>query len=145
MDLDDLMRDLLVTGTAATMTTATTNGAGGDVLTIEHIRRVMRQLDENEAENQRMSMANMAAGYNNVFGGMRVIESPMAAMLVPVRKHKKRSSQSSTYHARIQKKWIKRFGKKEVACAFMLNGGVFGLGSAFVLHPSHAALLRGIA
>lgn len=33
----------------------------------------------------------------------------------PVKRHKKRANQSDFYHKRIQKKWIKRFGEKEIS------------------------------
>lgn len=55
-----------------------------------------------------------------LFGGMRVIESPLARM--PARVHKKRRWMSEAYHSRIQKKWNKRFGY--VPAAFLMNTDV---------------------
>lgn len=64
------------------------------------------------------------------FGRMRVLRSrqrQLFEMDVPVREHKKRRNQSAAYHARIQKKWNKRFGLKKSACALVLDGKIRGL------------------
>lgn len=65
----------------------------------------------------------------NLFAGIRVVESPLCEFTVPVRKHKKRRWMTDRYHARIQKKWTKRFGMKKEHVAFMVNpraAGLFG-------------------
>lgn len=63
---------------------------------------------------------------------------------VPNKKHKKRSNQSAAYHARIQKKWIKRFGTHVENYALIVNNRALGLngketlfidkGTAVMLH-----------
>lgn len=64
--------------------------------------------------------------------GIRIFSSPYltdATITEPVKKHKPRRWMSERYHARIQKKWNKRFGTREVETAYMLNGGLY-------MHPS---------
>lgn len=122
--------------------TCAATGAGGDVLTLEKIRETIRMLDENEAANHRMDVANAAAGLFNPFGELRIKESPLASRKVPARIHKWGRGQSFNYHVRIQKKWIKRYGVKREACVFVLDGGQFGMGAMFVVPPGMAEALR---
>lgn len=71
------------------------------------------------------------------FGGMRVIESIYATETVSVRKHKLTKSQIKhlekhmfkgiTYHDRIQKKWNKRFGFKQVPGMMIVDPTVVGV------------------
>jgi len=66
-----------------------------------------------------------------MLNGMRVVESPMAMTSEPVRKHKltraqlkhleKHMPKGITYHDRIQKKWNKRFGFKQVPGFFIVD------------------------
>ncbi len=73
-----------------------------------------------------------------MFNGMRVISSPYATETVPVRKHKLTRSQLGhlikhkfkgiTYHDRIQKKWNKRFGMKQVPGCFIVDSSKIGFG-----------------
>lgn len=65
---------------------------------------------------------------------------------VPVRPHKKRRNQSATYHARIQKKWVKRFGTKKEQCAVLIDPSKVGLpgGQQLVMDQRSIALLRNI-
>lgn len=59
---------------------------------------------------------------------MNIVQHPFACERdVPVRKHKKRKNQSNAYHARIQKKWRKRFGTKKENLAIFIGSGL-GLG-----------------
>jgi hypothetical protein len=125
--------------------TCAATGAGGDVLTLEKIRAASRMLDENEAANRRMFAANAAAGLFNPFGELRIKESPLASRKVPARIHKWGRGQSFNYHVRIQKKWIKRYGVKRESCVFVLEGGLYGLGSMFVVPPGMLQALRDAA
>lgn len=76
------------------------------------------------------------------FGPMAVRPSPLAMRPEPVKKHKHRHAQTETYHKRIQKKWTKRYGTKQVPCAYMIdNTYLGGFGRTLVAHPS---LLRGL-
>lgn len=65
---------------------------------------------------------------------------------VPVRPHKKRRNQSATYHARIQKKWVKRFGMKKEQYAIVMNPSKVGLagGMQLVMDQRAISLLRNI-
>lgn len=66
-----------------------------------------------------------------------VHKSPYATKAEPVRLHKKRRSQSASYHRRIQKKWTKRWGVRQVPCAYMIDNRVTGgHGRTLVVHPS---------
>ena len=61
--------------------------------------------------------------------GVKAIVHPLAGNEAPARQHKKRRNQSASYHARVQKKWTKRFGKKLVPAAYRrhprLRAGLF--------------------
>jgi hypothetical protein len=114
-------------------------------LTIETLKKAAALLDMHERENRRVGVANLAAGLFNPFGGIRVFESELATAPEPVRKHRRTKRQSAQYHRRVQKKWAKRFGTVRKPAAFFVDGGRYGVGSGFVLHPEHAALLRQLA
>lgn len=86
-------------------------------------------------------------GVSEVFAGIRIVESPLCEMRVPVRKHKHRRGQSPAYHARIQKKWTKRFGMKLERVALIFNPSSDGgwIGQEFIaLHPKDYAVIRNI-
>ena len=53
--------------------------------------------------------------------GIKVVESPLAVMQVPNRQHKRKRWMSNAYHARIQKKWRKRFGTHEEPCMIFMS------------------------
>ena len=63
-----------------------------------------------------------------LYGGIRVISSPFAMVAEPIKKHTKTRSMSESYHARVQKKWTKRYGTKQVPGAYMTPMGL-------VAHP----------
>lgn len=74
---------------------------------------------------------------------VRVYESPLVEFLVPNRVHLKRRTQSEKYHQRIQKKWIKRFGRKQDNRVLMFSDPMFGHG--IVASPHHFAMIKNIA
>lgn len=111
-------------------------------ITLEKIRAAAKLMDDYERHNAQRTIADMAGGMFNPFGGLRLVEHPMAVRSVPVRVHKKRRNQTEAYHRRIQKKWTKRFGMKDVPCAYQINGGRFGLGSILILPPGMKAQMR---
>ena len=78
--------------------------------------------------------------------GVKVITHPLATTEAPVRQHKKRRNQSANYHARVQKKWAKRFGKKRVPGAVLFNERVIG-GTQPVLyvHPDILEKLKEVS
>jgi hypothetical protein len=76
--------------------------------------------------------------------GTPVHESLLAVSTVPVRRHRKRRNQTAQYHARVQKKWVKRFGQKKVPSAFVMDLRAMGLGwgKAIYAHPDIVRELR---
>ena len=70
------------------------------------------------------------------FFGARVFESPDVVMPGPRRKHKKkRWDRRGVYHARIQKKWLKRYGTAMIPGILMTSAG-------YHIHPEIMAELR---
>lgn len=121
LTLEDLMpRGNYASTTAATGSTLTASGL------MKQMRRVMRELD--------------AAAPR---GPLQVRESPLALQTVPVKRHKKRRNQTEAYHRRVQKKWTKRHGTKQVPTAYVIDNGVIGgYGQTLVAHPSIVARLK---
>ena len=84
----------------------------------------------------------MTASFGEFMGllsGIKIRTSPYAYTFEPVKKHKRRSSQSDAYHRRVQKKWTKRFGTQKVPCAFVVNGSIAGLGFDGMIVPPEVA------
>jgi hypothetical protein len=124
------LEELLTRGTYAS--TAATNGpaltASG---LLKQMQRVKRMLDLADAGRIAPS------------GPLQVRESPLALQTVPVKRHKKRSNQREAYHRRVQKKWTKRHGTKQVPAAYMIDNSVVGgYGQTLVAHPSIVARLK---
>ena len=93
-----------------------------------------------EATRELKQSAPLFAG-----GPVRVHESPYATSAEPERKHKKRHNQNEAYHRRVQKKWTKRWGTKQVPCAYLINNAALGgVGRTMVAHPLHMAALRNL-
>jgi hypothetical protein len=76
--------------------------------------------------------------------GLKVVESPLAYLLVPNRKHKRRRWMSDKYHQRIQKKWTKRFGTHQEPCAIFMSPRAVGLpmDDMLALPSGYVALIR---
>jgi len=76
--------------------------------------------------------------------GVSLRESLLAVKAVPARIHKKRRwDRSGGYHARVQKKWRKRFGTVDEPCVYKLDMGMLGgRGPMFVIHPALMDRLR---
>ena len=78
----------------------------------------------------------------------RIIENSLCMRQTdkPVRRHKVRRWMSDSYHYRIQKKWIKRWGYLKEPTAYMMPAVKLGLSdraeSIVVMHPILAAQLR---
>lgn len=128
--------DIKYTGSATTAT------ASGPTLTLESLRRAAALIEASAIENHRRTIADMAAGLFNPFGALTIREHPLATQAKPIRIHKRRRNQSAAYHARIQKKWINRFGMCKEPCAYQLDGGQFGMGSVLVVHPEVMRAMR---
>ncbi len=63
--------------------------------------------------------------------GLKVIQTPLALETTeePVRVHIQSLGMSDSYHRRIQKKWIKRWGYVQKPCMFKTPNGI-------VCHPA---------
>lgn len=91
---------------------------------------------------------NLFGKIPQMFNGFRVVESTMAMETVPVRRHKQTRAKSDSYHSRIQKKWNKRFGFKQVPGIYMIDtskltfGGLNGGEKVIMAHPEMAARLK---
>ncbi len=83
-----------------------------------------------------LPMVNRAPDLVLGASGVRVYSSEFAVVSAPKRKHKKSASMSETYHRRVQKKWLKRFGTEDAPGAFQLSDG------SFVMHPTLVDRLR---
>ena len=68
--------------------------------------------------------------------GIRIVENPRVYQTVQVREHKKSRSMSDSYHNRVQKKWRKRFGTKQIPGCYLLNG------DTLIAHPEIIKLIK---
>lgn len=58
----------------------------------------------------------------NSIAGFRVIANSLAMTTAPRRKHRKTRSMSDSYHNRVQKKWLKRYGTvQEPGCIMVYD------------------------
>lgn len=75
----------------------------------------------------------------------RILESTGACTYVPRRTYAKRRARSPRHHARINKKWLKRYGLRAEPTAYFMNTsyllGVNG-GQILVVHPLLAPKYR---
>lgn len=133
LNLEDLMRDATLLNLENLMMRGTydsTSAATGSTLTasglLKQMQRVMRELDAVAPS-----------------GPLQVQASPLVLQTVPVKRNKKRSNQREAYHRRVQKKWTKRYGTKQVPAAYMVDNSVIGgYGRTLVAHPSIVARLK---
>ncbi len=81
-----------------------------------------------------------------IYNGIEIRESLFALedTKQPVRVHKARSWMSASYHARVQKKWTKRFGTVKKPCIFKISPRACGLlgQDHFVAHPAIIAQIK---
>lgn len=117
------------------MTSTAADSTATGTLTIDGLReslaKVQRELEQ---------ASPLFAG-----GTLRVQESQYATKTEPEKSHKKRRNQSEAYHRRVQKKWTKRWGTKQVPCAYLIDNSVLGLpGRTLVAHPRHIAAMRNL-
>lgn len=86
-------------------------------------------------------------GHTELLHGLPIVTSPHCIRRVPSRVHDKRRH-SDTYHARIQKKWNKRFGMREEPIFMLVDNHAVGLvqprGKVIVAHPDYVAAVRGL-
>ena len=128
LNLEDLMMRGNYASTTAATSTPTTLTASGLLKQMQRVKRML-ELDD--------------AGRIAPNGPLQVRESPLALQTVPVKRHKKRRNQREAYHRRVQKKWTKRHGTKQVPAAYMIDNSVIGgYGQTLVAHPSIVARLK---
>lgn len=79
----------------------------------------------------------LSGGPSVMVAGVRVFQTPMATELTdkPVRVHRQTRAMSDTYHRRVQKKWIKRFGYERKPSIYKTPHGLF-------VHPALMPQLR---
>jgi acetoin utilization deacetylase AcuC-like enzyme len=66
-----------------------------------------------------------------LFGGLKIVKSPMAVSKQRNKAHKLNPKRKNSYHLRIQKKWDKKFGFTMVPGMFMLKAE-----GILVVHPA---------
>ena len=90
-----------------------------------------------------MSLIDDMARLSNHLHNLPVIENLLATRTVPIKAHKKRRHQSMAYHRRVQKKWTKRHGTKQVPAAYMMeNRFIGGSGRTLLVHPAISMTLK---
>lgn len=144
-DLFDVMRDMRPRLIGVDNGTATTSGTPAEAMTLEKLREAVAAM--NRIAAPKSSDLRDQLGNSFAFGlGMGVHQSPLAVRPAPNRVHKHRRGQTKAYHARIQKKWTKRFGTHQEPCAYIVGTTAlfpFGaFGKAFIAHPSIVSKLQ---
>lgn len=110
----------------------------GGSLTMEKVRAAVKAVEDAVFKDVRDAYDrhwadSMAYG----FSAMSVRASPLATDTKPIKQHKYRRGQTQAYHARIQKKWTKRYGTKQVPCAYVIDNSVWGgRGKTLYAHSS---------
>jgi predicted lipoprotein len=67
---------------------------------------------------------------------INIRESVHAVRFDQIKKHKKVRNQSEAYHRRIDKKWLKRYGKNSVPCAYTIDNSLMGgVRKTLIAHP----------
>jgi hypothetical protein len=127
-------------------TATATTSSGTSPLTMADIQRSVEKMNEIFGK----SRSNYAPGnISGPLGGIEVRESINAFQTKPARAHKRRRNQTASYHARIQKKWNKRFGMVTKPAAFMIDTSLLLLPfsgdrprTLLVSHPSLVEQIR---
>ena len=127
--------------------TATTS-SNAPTLTMADIQRSIEKMSELLGN----ARSNDAPGnLSGPLGGIEVRESINACQTKPARAHKRRRNQTNRYHARIQKKWNKRFGMVKKPAAFMIDTSMLLLPFSgdlprrmLVAHPSLVEQIRSL-
>lgn len=136
-DFDDLVAH--ATAIAPGVRLSSTSARTADtVMNLESIMKVKRIINDFDREHRKV-MANVIG---SGLGGLRVKTSLLATKPEPVRQHIKRRNQTQAYHRRIQKKWTKRFGTKQVPAAYRIGANAFGFEEMMVVHPDIERRMR---
>ena len=129
-------------------TATATTSSGTTTLTMADIQRSIEKMSELLGN----ARSNDAPGnLSGPLGGIEVRESINACSTEPARAHKRRRNQTARYHARIQKKWNKRFGMVKKPAAFMIDTSMLLLPFSgdrprrmLVAHPSLVEQIRSL-
>jgi len=129
-------------------TATATTSSGTTTLTMADIQRSIEKMSELLGN----ARSNDAPGnLSGPLGGIEVRESINACQTKPARAHKRRRNQTARYHARIQKKWNKRFGMVKKPAAFMIDTSMLLLPFSgdrprrmLVAHPSLVEQIRSL-
>lgn len=128
---------------AQTCTTGTTQPTTS-IDTIRKATTAMEVLLRMESARIAVEAASREHFFDAMLYGMslQVQRSPLSTTTAPIRQHKHRRNQTEAYHARIQKKWTKRFGTGQVPCAYVIDNNAFRInkfnyGKTLIVHPSH--------
>lgn len=134
--VDQLMFDAAATSTYTSACTAPQDTQ----LTAAGIQRTIEtMLNELDVDPPPLIHWPRHPGRSTLFG-ISTHESDLAVSRAPRRvHHRPRWDRSGHYHARIQKKWTKRFGSVDVPCAFWLGSGP---AATLIVHPTLMDKLR---
>jgi hypothetical protein len=92
----------------------------GPTLTFDAILQSMERVRQ-IIEEPPMRIPGAPAGNNLGFGGIRIIESLAAVRRERVKKYPKRKGRTPAHWARMDKKWMKRYGFREVPCMYIFQ------------------------
>lgn len=134
--LDLMSGPLCSTATTGVASTSTLEAAG----MLELMEEAQRQMGIFQDARRGLSLP-AAFPPSAMFAGIPVYESPYATMTVPVRRHK-RGNQNAGYHARVQKKWTKRYGTRQEPCVYVIGPE---LNRQLLMDAQHVVRLRGLA
>jgi len=99
------------------LTTYSTSAQTGPTLSAKEI---LDGIDFTMQEFNRLSRS-VPVSFNKV-----IVNDMFTQQEKPIRVHKKRRNQSESYHRRISKKWLKRYGTKPEEFAYLINDGYCG-------------------
>ena len=142
-DMSKMLDDIFERDMASIFGTCTNTTADpGPPLTLD---RIMHSMDECRRilEEPPIRIPGLPAGNTLGFGGIRIIESPAAVRRERVKTYPKRKARTPAHWARMEKKWRKRYGFREVPQIYMFQANRdLHMPAAALVHPSQAVLLR---
>jgi hypothetical protein len=140
MEMSKMLDDMLERDMANVFGTSTNNTAGPSLTmkaitdSMERVRRIMEEPPK---------ILSGPGGKTLGFAGIRIIESEIAVRRERIKTYPKRKARPPAHWTRMDKKWRKRYGFREVPqmYIFQANRDLHTPGAVLV-HPSQAALLR---
>lgn len=122
--------------------TCTNNTADGpeSTLTLDKIHQSMERVRQIMEQPRRDPISEAFAG---IGPRIRVFESTGAVRRDRVKTYPKRKAKTPAHWARMDKKWRKRYGFREVPQMYIMQAcPEMGTTGGVLVHPSHAVLLR---